>query len=132
MKDKTYMDIALEDYDTAFDLRGLNRLNPCVKYVQQFVEKSLKHIICLNADPKDERLLGTHNLPVIANRVEEILGIKHSKEDKQWFSILKGLYFNTSYPGDNYEEVDKERADDILLWVKDFRLRIEENQKKQV
>ena len=40
MIDKTYMDIAMEDYDTAFDLRNLGRLNPCVKFAQQFVERT--------------------------------------------------------------------------------------------
>lgn len=131
MIEKSYMDIAIEDYETALDLRTLNRLNPCVKYIQQFVGKSLKHIVCLNGDPNDERLLGSHNVPVIAKRVEQILAVKYSKEDKQWFSILKGLYFNTSYPGDNYEEVDEERVDDALIWVKGFRVLIGQHQQKQ-
>ena len=121
MIEKSYKDIAIEDYDTALDLYKLGRFNPCAKFAQQFVEKCLKHIICTNGDSDDERILGTHNLPVLANRVEEIKGIKFSKTDKQWFSILKGLYFNVSYPGDNYEQVDEERASDIIIWLKEFK-----------
>ena len=126
MIEKTYMDIALEDYETAKDLSKMGRLNPSIRYIQQFVEKSLKHIICQNGDPSDERLLRTHNLPALAKRVERILSVQYSKEDKNWFSILKSLYFNVSYPGDNYEDVDEERVQDALTWVQTFKILVQE------
>ena len=122
--DKTYRDIACDDYETAIILMNNGRLNPCARYFQQYVEKTMKQIIVDKGDPEnqsDMKLLGTHNLVSLAKRVEELEGIRYTNDDYRYFRDLRGLYFTTSYPGDSYDEIDTETAEDIAKWCLRFR-----------
>ena len=115
MKRVTYAAIAERDFRNAYLMLRESELNDAARYVSQSVEKNLKHIINEHAD-NDYYPLSTHNLPVIARRVEELLGTKYSREDHAWFRSLKSWYYDTNYPGDNYVELVQEELDELFAW----------------
>ena len=128
MKNKTHHQIAQEDYETARFLLDGNRLNPGIKYIQQFVEKSFKEIIVRKGDSEsdeDKLLLGSHNLSRLAQRVERLMEVKFDKEEKLYLRALRNVYFSTSYPGDSYEDIDKETATDMFEWCTKFKTKVD-------
>ena len=97
-------------------------------YCEQFVEKALKHIININinCEPSDIALIQSHKVVQLAKRVEQILNIHYSREDYNMFRRLQGYYFDLNYPGDRYEDIDKEETDDVIQWLKNFKIVIEQ------
>ncbi|MCL1996963.1 MAG: HEPN domain-containing protein [Defluviitaleaceae bacterium] len=126
-----FKNLAEMDYIMAINIKKYKSYNHCVRMIEQYVEKSLKHIVNENGDPKDKEILSSHNVTMLAKRVEQILGEKYTQEDNSWFRSLKGYYFDTNYPGKNFVLVDEDEAFLLYDWLEKFRIKIQEQQDRQ-
>ena len=130
----SYKELALLDYKGAIALKELSLYNLSAKLYQQFVEKSLKHIIdCnqLNSKPEDKQLLKTHNVLKLGLRVEEIINQKYDKNTLAWFRTVKDYYFEVSYPGDDFTEITESMILELADWVESFKSLVQQQQQLQ-
>ena len=119
----TYLAIAEKDLEAANVLKQSSIYNQSARLYQQFLEKTLKHIIDCNTGDvlaSDVLLLKSHNLVRLAQRVEVITETSFHKDDVSWLRTAKDYYFEVGYPGDDFFEVTKEQIDELSSWVNDF------------
>ena len=130
----TYLAIAEKDLEAADVLKRSSFFNQSAKLYQQFLEKTLKHIIDCNTGTvleTDVLLLKSHNLVRLAERVEDITGAAFHKDDMAWLRVAKDYYFEVGYPGDAFIEVTKAQIDDLSSWIKDFAIVLQSLVEKQ-
>lgn len=78
---------------------------------QQVAEKVLKSVVEI-VSPDAEGILKTHNLRGLYNEISKYLP---AFELNQWkLSMLKDIYFDAKYPGDNFMEIDQKTCDECL------------------
>ena len=78
---------------------------------QQVAEKVLKSVVEI-VSPDAEGILKTHNLRGLYNEISKYLP---TFELNQWkLSMLKDIYFDAKYPGDNFMEIDQKTCDECL------------------
>ena len=130
----TYLAIAEKDLEAANVLKQAAIYNQSARLYQQYLEKTLKHIIDCNTGTvpdTDVLLLKSHNLVRLAQRVEAITGVPFHKDDIAWLRIAKDYYYEVGYPGEDYIEVTKIQIDDLSSWVNDFSVVLRELVEKQ-
>lgn len=123
-KVNSYLGIAENDYLFAkygMDLcRELGNFNSVTAGCAQAAEKYLKAVIDI-AFPEDEdavRLLKTHNLRSILNKIKEKYYTELSSKDCKW---LGDFYFDARYPGDNFILSTEEDALEAIRIVDEIK-----------
>ena len=104
----SYKDLALYDLRSAEANYEYALWNKVGRECQQVCEKYLKH--CLEKKHLlPEYLQRTHNLKKL---IRAIPG--YDKEVYKSLSVVGDYYFDTNYPGDDFIELDQERADEAM------------------
>lgn len=112
MINNDYYDIAHNDYlylMSSIDSPYYNNICACA---QQVAEKLLKSVAELVVDDMPPNLLNTYNLRILYDNIKRKVpdfNLDHSK-----LSMLKDMYFNTRYPGDNFITATKENSEECL------------------
>ena len=124
---KTYIEIARGELRTADALLGAGEWNAASRYCEQYIEKLFKEYIVNNGLTENEmKLLTSHNLIRLSERVSELSGLCFDRSGKRMFRLLQNYWFDTSYLGDRYTDLTEEDAKETLEWTLDFQSRYEE------
>jgi len=113
--------LALAQYDLRLSKKNLDwgDYNPAARYAQQAVEKYLKHILELSKDAEAVQFMKLHNLKRLhteaKNRVQGTPEISRAN-----LALLTDYYFDTNYPGDDFQWLDKEQAKEAYEIAKEF------------
>jgi len=112
----TYKDISLLDFESAKRCLEIKDYRIAAYLFQQFAEKGAKVLLAAK-DP--------HHKQMKSRLVEEILKAYDIQRAASDISIkakyLSGFYFNTRYPGDNYEEIVQAQAEKAYEFAKEIR-----------
>lgn len=112
MKDSNdYYALAINDLIYLQHSLDLPLYNNIAVMAQQVVEKLLKSVAertCLEID----KLMHSHNLRGLYTEIHK--NVTSFELDKGALSILKDMYFDAKYPGENYVVVDKETCIECL------------------
>lgn len=111
MINNDYYSIASNDLKFLQAALNTNLYNQIAVQAQQITEKMLKSVaerVCVGI----EKLLLTHNLRAIYQEINKVY--PEFILDKGQLSILKDMYFDAKYPGDNYVSVDKNSCTECL------------------
>lgn len=106
-----YYELACYNLHSLHYLMKSNFYNDIVIYAQQVTEKMLKSVVervCTNA----ESLLRSCNLRLLFDEIK--LVIPTFDLDRGQLSILKDLYFEANYPGDDFVLVNREECERCL------------------
>lgn len=79
---------------------------------QQVAEKLLKSVVELAVDDMPPNLLNTRNLRVLYDNIKR--KVPNFTLDRSKISLLKDMYFDTRYPGDNFITATKEDSEECL------------------
>ena len=118
----SYFAIAENDYLYAKNglefCKGQGNYNPVVAGCAQAGEKYLKAVLehYFTEDEDAEKLMSSHNLRSILNKLKEVCEIAVESKDCKW---LGDFYFDTRYPGDNFTITKEEDATRLLMEVKE-------------
>lgn len=114
-----YYDFALKDLKSAEIMyKYSNEYDVIVVSCQQYVEKSLKHLLQL----KNGELLKTHKLHTLLNKIDMV---ELNEFDRLFFLEIENFYFDKRYPGEDYIETTKEDCDRIYRKTLEYRNLIE-------
>lgn len=102
----TYGYIAMKDKKAAFDNITLNP-NVSASSSQQAFEKILKHYIKEIVKPDDHDIYQSHNLNRLVNN-SKITELNSRYKD---IKLLRDIYYDTRYPGEDYWDVDSQAAE---------------------
>lgn len=123
-KMNSYMGLAENDFLYAKNgmefCKTMGNFNPVAAGCAQAAEKYLKAVIEL-AFPEDEdavRLLRSHNLRAILNKIKGKYEVKIDDKECKW---LGDFYFDARYPGDNFVETTEEDAVEALRILEQIR-----------
>lgn len=111
MKSNDYYVIACNDLLFLQNALNTKYYNQIAVYAQQVAEKMLKSVAersCMDI----EKLMHSHNLRGLYTEIHK--NDSSFVLDKGELSILKDMYFDAKYPGDNYVEVDRETCQECL------------------
>lgn len=111
-----YYDIACEDLQFLQNGLSMPTYNTITVMAQQITEKMLKSVAeraCVGV----EGLLHTHNLRALYDCIHK--EIPSFLLDRGMLSVLKDLYFDAKYPGDNYVKVSREECQEYLCIMYD-------------
>lgn len=100
--------------------KKVNDFNNVAALCAQSAEKFLKSIIESGFSSDDDciRLLKTHNLRSLYNKIRTKFELTVSSKDCKW---LGDFYFDARYPGDNFVVVNEDDASECLNIVKDVQ-----------
>jgi len=122
----SYIDIARTDLAAAHEMLKVGMYNHAVRLCQQYIEKLMKECIHRNGGTEaDLFLLHTHRLAKLSTRCEEIANVKFSDAEKLFLRTLTDYYFDTNYPGENYNEVTANEATQAYEQTRAFQLQYE-------
>lgn len=110
MASKSYYEIAINDLGYLYATLQIPRYNNIASGAQQIAEKLLKSVAELEL--VDTKLLQSHNLKAINAELLNAgvdLGLEQGA-----LSLLKDVYFEARYPGDNYVDVSRADCDEYL------------------
>lgn len=107
MKDD-YYSIGLYDLDSAALNYKFSRYNTGGTLAQQAIEKLLKSVVPLVCTTDVENLQRGHNLVVIYKAIHENLSTFVLDLNK--LRYIKDFYYDTRYPGENFEWITKEEC----------------------
>ncbi len=135
----SYFAIAENDYLYAKNglefCKGQGNYNPVVAGCAQAGEKYLKAVLehYFTEDEDAEKLMSSHNLRSILNKLKEVCEIAVESKDCKW---LGDFYFDTRYPGDNFTITKEEDATEAirileLIRAEATRLLMEVKEQKQ-
>lgn len=125
MNTNSYLTIANNEYKYLIKHIDYEYLNPSAAQAQQVVEKYLKYLVetfCLENTVSAMNVLKSHNLSTIYTVLNEC-GIDLDL-DRGSLALLKGYYFETRYPGEDYYIVTKDSFDESLEFVKEVRCKV--------
>lgn len=123
MSNMSYFDIAMRSYvniDKQFHLaEEMNWYNLFAAECAQIIEKMLKGILSISKLPENvsPHIFDTHSLQVLTRTLHAIYPNTINAQNASW---LSDYYFDTKYPGDNFVEVSKYDAEQILSITKDL------------
>lgn len=109
----SYGYIAHKDLRDAKLLYSVGSYDACAVHAEQAVEKLLKEVIntdlSITADPS---ILKTHKI----RKLIKVLATKYPELAKYSYlgARLSDVYFDTRYPGIDYEECDQQEAKELL------------------
>ncbi len=106
-----YYDVAINDLLYLQVTLNTPYYNNIAVNAQQVAEKMLKSVaerVCVGV----EKLMHTHNLRALYTEIHKIE--PDFILDKGSLSMLKDLYFDAKYPGDNFVTVTREECDECL------------------
>lgn len=121
MSSMSYFDIAMKSYtniDKQFELaEEMNWYNLFAAECAQIIEKMIKGILSVSRLPDDVSvsIFDTHSLHILTRALHTIYPITINAQNASW---LSDFYFDTKYPGDNFVEVSKYDAEQILSITK--------------
>lgn len=103
----TYGSVAYRDLDMARICLSSGMHDGCCQHCQQAVEKILKHYINDKIfNPDTQEVLKTHNLV----KLSSYSGIECIRSYRDKLSTLKNYYYETRYPGIDYNIPSKDEA----------------------
>ena len=108
MKDD-YYSIAIEEIDIVEILMNAKKYNYSAMHAQQAIEKLLKSVVPLVCTVDAENLQRGHNLVVIYKAIHEHLSTFGL--DLYKLRYIKDFYYDTRYPGENFEWITKEECE---------------------
>lgn len=123
MSSMSYFDIAMRSYsniDKQFHLaEEMGWYNLFAAECAQIIEKMLKGILSISKLPENTspHILDIHSLQVLTRTLHSIYPNTINAQNASW---LSDYYFDTKYPGDNFVEVSKYDAEQILSITKDL------------
>lgn len=123
MSSMSYFDIAMRSYsniDKQFHLaEEMGWYNLFAAECAQIIEKMLKGILSISKLPEDisPHIFDIHSLQVLTRALHSIYPNTINVQNASW---LSDYYFDTKYPGDNFVEVSKYDAEQILSITKDL------------
>lgn len=123
MSSMSYFDIAMRSYsniDKQFHLaEEMDWYNLFAAECAQIIEKMLKGILSISKLPEDisPHIFDIHSLQVLTRTLHSIYPNTINAQNASW---LSDYYFDTKYPGDNFVEVSKYDAEQILSITKDL------------
>ena len=123
MSSMTYFDIAMRSYsniDKQFHLaEEMDWYNLFAAECAQIIEKMLKGILSISKLPENTspHIFDIHSLQVLTRTLHSIYPNTINAQNASW---LSDYYFDTKYPGDNFVEVSKYDAEQILSITKDL------------
>ena len=123
MSSMSYFDIAMRSYsniDKQFHLaEEMDWYNLFAAECAQIIEKMLKGILSISKLPENTspHIFDIHSLQVLTRTLHSIYPNTINAQNASW---LSDYYFDTKYPGDNFVEVSKYDAEQILSITKDL------------
>ena len=123
MSSMSYFDIAMRSYsniDKQFHLaEEMDWYNLFAAECAQIIEKMLKGNLSISKLPENTspHIFDIHSLQVLTRTLHSIYPNTINAQNASW---LSDYYFDTKYPGDNFVEVSKYDAEQILSITKDL------------
>lgn len=123
MSSMSYFDIAMRSYsniDKQFHLaEEMDWYNLFAAECAQIIEKMLKGILSISKLPENTspHIFDIHSLQVLTRTLHSIYPNTINAQNASW---LSDYCFDTKYPGDNFVEVSKYDAEQILSITKDL------------
>lgn len=120
MDPNSYLAIAYRNIETNKKMLEWGDYNDSVRYSQQVVEKVLKHLLETTCDAEVTKFMKLHKLKILYSEVMK-KNIKELPEvNTDTLAALTDYYFDTNYPGDNFVLVEKEEAERMYLFARNF------------
>lgn len=110
----SYLEIARKDLKYAKIMLQNNEYNPAGRFSQQAVEKYFKHLIEALNQADYIGYMKLHTLPKLYKILIDNNVIEYKKETRDYLSTLTRYYFDTNYPGEEYQELSKIEAEEAV------------------
>ena len=120
MEPNSYIAIAIKNIETNKKLLDWGDYNDAVRYSRQVVEKVLKHLLETTKDAEVTKLMKLHNLKKLYIEVRDRNAKVLPIVNLDTLAALTDYYYDTNYPGDNFVLVNKEEAERMYEFAKNF------------
>ena len=120
MDANTYLAIAKRNLKTAKTLYDAGDYNDAARYAQQSVEKVLKHLLETLDNPEMIPYMKLHNVKRLYKIASEHDLLTYDGSESRFMAALTDYYYDTNYPGENFEMIDAFEASEAYEFAKVF------------